>query len=309
MRYRVVPGLYALNHPGPGSPVLVTANYKLSFDRLREAVADRDAWVLVLDTHGVNVWCAAGKGTFGTDELVQRIASSGLEQLVSGRTVILPQLAGPGVAAFEVRKRCGFRAVFGPVRAEDLPAYLDAGGEATPAMRRKTFPIADRVALVPVELVGALKVAAPVALGWFLASGLGGPSGFWTDAVGSGTGAIVALLAGVGAGAVLTPLLLPWLPGRAFSFKGLMAGVPMAVAVAAGLRAWPPGGEVQSWLLLLAWGVVVLTVSSFLGMSFTGASTFTSLSGVRWEMRRAVPLQVAGAVVALGLWASARWIG
>jgi hypothetical protein len=66
MRYRVDPGLYAVGQPTPDSPVLVFANYKMSFDGLRSQLAGVDAWVLVLDTQGVNVWCAAGKGTFGT---------------------------------------------------------------------------------------------------------------------------------------------------------------------------------------------------------------------------------------------------
>ena len=61
-RYTVEPGLYAMGDPGPDSPVLATANYKLTFDHLRRAIRGRDAWILVLDTKGINVWCAAGKG-------------------------------------------------------------------------------------------------------------------------------------------------------------------------------------------------------------------------------------------------------
>jgi hypothetical protein len=68
--YRVRPGLYALGSPDRKSPVLVSANYKLSFDVLRRAMSGRQAWILVLDSDGVNVWCAAGKGTFATEELV-----------------------------------------------------------------------------------------------------------------------------------------------------------------------------------------------------------------------------------------------
>ena len=104
MHYTIEPGLYALGKPNGQSPVFVTANYKMSFDRLREALPGRDAWILVLDTKGINVWCAAGKGTFGTTELVSRIESSGLKQVVSHRELILPQLSGPGVAAHEVKK-------------------------------------------------------------------------------------------------------------------------------------------------------------------------------------------------------------
>ncbi len=63
--YRVVPGLYAVGSPDNNSDVLVSANYKYSFDMLRRELKDLNAWVLVLDTKGINVWCAAGKGTFG----------------------------------------------------------------------------------------------------------------------------------------------------------------------------------------------------------------------------------------------------
>jgi len=41
----------------------------------------RNLWILILDTKGVNVWCAAGKGTFGTEELVFRIADECLSKL------------------------------------------------------------------------------------------------------------------------------------------------------------------------------------------------------------------------------------
>jgi len=36
-------------------------------------------------------------------------------------------------------------------------------------------------------------------------------------------------------------------------------------------------------------------------MNFTGSSTYTSPSGVEWEMRRAIPLQLLGAVGGLGM--------
>ena len=67
MNYMVDPGLYAVGQPDETSPVLVTANYKMTFDRLREQLGGLNLWIVVLDTDGVNVWCAAGKGTFGTD--------------------------------------------------------------------------------------------------------------------------------------------------------------------------------------------------------------------------------------------------
>ena len=150
--HRVKPGLYALGSPTPDSPVFVTANYKLSFNALRSSLAGVDGWILVLDTHGINVWCAAGKGTFGTNELVKRIESSGLKDIVNTRVLILPQLGATGVMAHIVKKRTGFKVEYGPVRAEDLKEYL-RNRQATAEMREVRFSIKDRLTLIPVDII------------------------------------------------------------------------------------------------------------------------------------------------------------
>ena len=305
MHYTVQPGLYALGEPDDESVVLVTANYKMSFDRLRQALPGRDAWILVLDTEGINVWCSAGKGMFGTEEVVRRVASSGLGSVVAHRKLILPQLAGPGVAAYLVPKLSGFKVIYGPIRAEDLPAFIDSSFNHTPYMRRKTFTTWDRVVLIPVELVGALKPSLIILPLFFLFGGLGGPHGFWTNASNYGLFAVFAFLAALAAGAVFAPLLLPWLPGRAFSVKGLSLGLIAAVILTvirgADWGAWP--GRLE----ILAWFFLVPAVAAYLAMNFTGASTYTSLSGVKKEMKWAVPLEIVGCVVGLSLWFGSRF--
>ncbi len=304
MSYAVPPGVYALGSPTPASDVLVTANYKLTFDKLRSALEGHDLWILVLDTIGVNVWCAAGKGTFGTEELVRRISETHLGAVVSHRRIIVPQLGAPGVAAHEVRSRTGFRVVWGPIRAADIPAFLRAGRKATPEMRKKDFPLSERIVLIPVELVQALKWMVLLQVIFVLASGLGGAPGMWTDITGAGALSAAAILAAVVGGAVLTPVLLPVLPGRAFSLKSL----PVAAALLWGVLAWLGTFE-PSWrsrLELVAWILIVPALTSFLAMNFTGASTYTSLSGVRKEMRIAVPLQIGAASIGLTLWIASR---
>lgn len=306
MHYTVDPGLYALGEPNDQSPVLVTANYKMSFDRLRETLSNRHVWVLVLDTKGINVWCAAGKGTFGTDELVQRIEFSQLDRLVTHRELILPQLAGPGVAAYKVKKRIGFKIIFGPILATDLPAFLDADMKATPEMRRKTFTISERAILIPVELVSALKWSFLILPIFVLLGGLGAHSGFWNGVLNEGLFAVLNLLGALLAGAVLTPILLPWLPGRAFSQKGLIMGLITTLCIAffgafyLNIR--------QNYLNIIAWFFLTPALSAYLAMNFTGASTYTSLSGVKKEMRWAVPLEIVGGVVGLALWVGSRFV-
>ena len=300
MHYIVEPGLYALGEPGEQDPVLVTANYKMSFDRLREALPGRNAWVLVLDTRGINVWCAAGKGTFGTMELVRRIESTGLTGVVTHRELTLPQLAGPGVAAHHVKKLSGFKVNYGPVRATDLPAFLDAGGKATPEMRLKTFKTRERAVLIPIELVSALKTAAIILALFFVISGLLGPGGFWPNALGHGIFALFALLTAILGGAVFTPLLLPWLPGRAFSLKGLSLGLIGAILLIAIL--WNDWATLSGRLEIMGWTLLIPAAAAYLAMNFTGASTYTSLSGVKKEMRWALPLEIGAGIAGLVLW-------
>ncbi len=294
--YRIAPGLYAVGTPDAEAPVLVTANYKMSFDALRRELTGLDVWILVLDTKGINVWCAAGKGTFGTEELLRRVNESGLARIVTHRTLVLPQLGAPGVAAHEVRQGCGFKVVYGPVRARDLKAFLAAGHQATPSMRRVTFSTRERLVLTPVELTGLGKQIFWAALILLLLGGIGRDVFSFAAAWTRGGAAILAGLTAVAAGAVLTPVLLPWLPGRAFAFKGALTGAVMAAA--AGILLPGPLGTLNLLALLLA----VSAVASFCAMNFTGSTTFTSPSGVEKEMRRAIPLQAVALLAAGVMW-------
>ena len=300
MNYKVDPGLYALGQPKATSKIFVTANYKMSFDCLRKALAGLDAWILALDTKGINVWCAAGKGTFGTEELVRRIQTSGLEKIVDHREVILPQLGAPGVAAYLVKKLSGFKVIYGPIRAVDIPAFLSAGLRATPEMRRKSFTFQERAVLIPVELMETLKPLAMILPILFILGGLIFPGDFWTNAWNHSLYAILATLIGVVMGAVINPLLLPYIPGRAFALKGLILGA------LGGVLLFAAGGVLG--LAGIGWGektalfFLLSAVAAFLAMNFTGASTYTSLSGVKKEMRWAVPLEIAGGAVGILLW-------
>jgi len=291
MRYAVEPGLYAVGRPTAASPVLVSANYKMSFDRLRKTLSGLDLWILVIDTKGINVWCAAGKGTFGTEELVGRIAQVGLADVVSGRTLILPQLGAPGVAAHEVLERSGFRVVYGPVRAGDIPEFLRAGQKATRAMRAVRFGLWDRLILTPVELVGVLKPAL-ILLGILFGLTLI-REGFAPFPILLGATAVKAIpfLGAILAGAFFAPLLLPFIPGRAFAWKGWLLGLAWTLLYLQGTKPlWPEG-----WKTALLYLLLLPPMASFLAMNFTGASTFTSLSGVVKEMKIALPLQIISA--------------
>lgn len=293
--YTVAPGLYAVGDPDRNSPVLVTANYKLTFDHLRKSLKNLDVFILVLDTRGINVWCAAGKKTFGTDELVNRIRLTGLSNIVAHRRLIVPQLGAVGVSAIQVKKQSDFSVTWGPVNAMDIPRFIENGMKAEPSMRRLTFNVIDRAVLVPVELSLAAKPALWFALALLVISGFG-PGIFSLSALWHrGFHAVMAMAAGLVAGAVLTPVLLPHLPGTRFSVKGALAGSVLTLPVA--VMAGDAGFLGTLGLVLMA-----SALSSWLAMNFTGATPFTSPSGVEKEMRQSMPVQVAALVAGLIFW-------
>lgn len=272
---RVNAGLYTIGNPLPTSPVFVTANYKLSFDALRSILAGIDSYILVLETFGINVWCAAGKGTFGTDELVRRIEATGLAQVVSHRKLVLPQLGAPGIAVDIVRRCTGFRVTFGPVRAADLPEYLKTR-VATPAMRKVRFNLADRLVVIPLEVVYAALPTLVVAIALYFLSG-------WLASL----AAIVAVLAGT----ALFPILLPWLPSRQFSVKGFILGGILALGIA--IWPWLTSPNLVWWQRIgwsLGYLLAMPAVTAYFALNFTGSSTFTSRTGVAREIKTYIPL-------------------
>ncbi len=302
-RYTIAPGLYAAGEPGPDSPVLVTANYKLTFDALRKELRHLDTWILVLDTKGVNVWCAAGKGTFSTAEVVRRVKTTGLDRVVNHRKLILPQLAATGVAARIVKKGCGFEAVWGPIRASDLKAFLDAGMKAENSMRRVAFPFKERLVLAPVELANIGTPALWTAVAIFLLSGIGPGVYSIGDAWHRGLVLLMSALLGVVGGAVITPALLPWIPGKPFAVKGVIPGLVMGAAAVVLFR--------QGLGMLDAAAMILVTgaLSSYMAMNFTGSTPFTSPSGVEKEMRRAMPVQAGAVLIGALLWVAAAFYG
>jgi len=289
MGHIVQPGLYKLGLATPESPVIVTANYTLSFDAVRSALGRTDAWILVLDTKGVNVWCAAGKGTFGTGELIRRIALTGLASVVSHRTLVLPQLGAPGVSAHDVQKFTGFHVEYGPVRARDLPEYLRTR-MATPAMRRVEFTLRDRLVLTPVEFVFA---ALPMVIAALVLFFLAGPV------------AALAAVAAVLAGTVLFPALLPWIPAKDFSTKGFLLGFVVAIPFAAFFSSRVPATDGLPVIAGLIPLFLFSAIVGYLALNFTGSTTFTSRTGVKKEIFRYVPVMALLAGLGIACWAVA----
>lgn len=299
--YTVAPGLYAIGDPNKSSEVLVTANFKLTFDHLRKELKNINAWILVLDTKGINVWCAASEGTFSTAELVKRIKICNLEKIVGHKHIIVPQLGATGVSARSVKKQSGFRVVYGPIRANDIPAFLENNNKADKTMRQVTFTLYERFILTPVEIQIIIRPALITALIVFILSGFG-PGIFSLSALWHrGIVCVLALATGIFSGAFVTPVLLPFVPFRQFALKGIIIGSVFTILLLFGISSpihlYSPG-----FAGLIALFLFSVAISSFLAMNFTGTTPFTSPTGVELEMKRFIPVQLSALIISTGLW-------
>ena len=170
-------------------------------------------------------------------------------------------------------------------------------------MRKVTFNTIDRVVLTPVELSHLPKPSLWILLAVFLISGIGTHVFSFSAAWLRGVMLTAAYAAGILAGAVATPALLPWIPGRSFALKGAITGVLSAVGIVAWFRS---DLQLLSALALILW---TTAVSSYLAMNFTGSTPYTSPSGVEKEMRKAIPMQVAALLVSVVAWVASAFAG
>ena len=268
-------GLIQIGRPDRDAPVLLTGNFRLTVERVKRALAGLDAWLLVANSRGVNVWCAATGGLLTSHDVISVLKTSGVEDLVDHRQVILPQLAATGVEGPVVRQQTGWRVVWGPVEASAIPAFLAAGLQATRAMRAVRFTWPRRLEMAaawafPISLVGALALLP-----------------FWSD----GVPGLVALVWGLSLAIFLGfPLYRRWLdtPGRRIGFVLFDFG-----------RA---GLTLAAWLLFLAasllagielrWSVAALVVLAVLCLDLMG-STPTFKSGLHEDRRLRIALDPA----------------
>jgi len=168
------PGLRIIGRPDRQAPVLVTGNDALTVARVRRALRGTDAYLLVVNSHGINVWCAASGGHLSHHQVITALKASDLAQRVDHRQLILPPLAATGILASEVERHSGWQVIWGPTAAKDLPAFLR--GETSPTMHQVRFPLAQRLEMAiawafPVSLIAA-------ALLWWL-----WPSVLWAEVV------------------------------------------------------------------------------------------------------------------------------
>ena len=179
--FPVETGLRRVGEPDRDSPVLVTCNYSLTEKRLKKGLGDLDCYLLLAPTKGVNNWCSSAGGIFTAHGVYSAVKASRIGDLVDHRRLILPQLCAPGVNRREVSRLTGWKARFGPVFAEDIPAYIQNDYRKAPHMHIYEFKPEIRLdlvvsmnfqyylaALAYLSLFRCRKIAAFSALFWSL---------------------------------------------------------------------------------------------------------------------------------------------
>jgi ubiquinone/menaquinone biosynthesis C-methylase UbiE len=272
---KVKPGLYVVGNPTPDSPVLVTGNFDLTVRRLVKAIDGKvDAWVLVADSAGINVWCAAGGGYFTAEKVIAALKSSHLNEIVNHHALVLPQLCANGVNGWRIREETGWGVHWGPARADDIPAYLAANRAKTDAMRWVRFPLNNRLEMVTVTLgFYALFILIPVliffrSLFWGVTVSLFGLSYFYA-------------------------VVHPWLPGR----DGLFKSIPLTAIALAGLFSFTAVWYPMPASRLFNWAVGLTALSVFTAAELQGMSPLMRGEQGNWKWEALI-----GTVLVLIYW-------
>jgi SAM-dependent methyltransferase len=257
---KIEPGLYAVGRPDHNSSVLVTGNFDLTVRRLVQAIEERvSAWVLVVDSAGINVWCAAGGGFLNAEKVIGALRVSELRKIVQHRDIVLPQLCANGVDGWRIRRETGWEVHWGPVRAENLPDYLSAGKAKTNAMRWIQFPLKDRLEMVTVTLgFYGLIILIPVAIFW--------RELFWP---------VFFSLIGL---SYFYAVIHPWLPGR----DGLMKSLPLALMALAGLTIYIVLWDPLPWPRIFNWSLGLIGLSVFTAAELQGMSPLMRGEQANW---------------------------
>ncbi|MDH5406317.1 MAG: 4Fe-4S binding protein [Candidatus Aminicenantes bacterium] len=257
-------GLITIGNPDGNSPVFLTGNYRLTVERVKSALKGMDAYLLVANSRGINIWCSATGGRFTTHDVISILKTSGIKELVSHRNVILPQLAATGVEAKIIQEKTDWKVIWGPVYAKDIPVFIENKFKKTPAMREVAFPWVQRSEM-------AIAWAFPTSLIFSLIM-----LPFWREAIFP----LIFIIWGFSLLIFLSfPLYQRWLSSRGKSigfvffdfgrggFQLILWGSLMLGLVAYGILS---GGF--SWGFIFRWGLVLTFVVLILSMDLMGST-------------------------------------
>ncbi|MFW9903789.1 MAG: corrinoid protein-associated methyltransferase CpaM [Candidatus Thorarchaeota archaeon] len=255
----IEPGLYIYGDPSDNSPVLVTANYQRTVRLVGRALKDQDAYLLVADTMGENVWCAARGDKFGLEEVAEVIKATRIEDLVQKKKLVVPQLAAGGMDHQEVKKATGWSCQFGPIYAKYIPSYLTSGRK-TEKQRTISFETRERLEMALQQSYFLSKFF----FFWFFLIGLVGITILPQISLFS---IAILLLPIIWLVYLLLALIFPLFPTQSFLKRGIYYGGLLSI-VFLGV-----GGILEYTIVGIAqWVVIGFALGTFLGMDYSGAT-------------------------------------
>lgn len=265
-------GLFSFNEADSDSPVLITTNYYMTVFRVTEEIEKQDlrCHLLVVDSHGINVWCGSRGGHVNTDSVLSAINSTELESIVSHRTLILPQLVASSVSK-AVLSDNGWHAVFGPVDIVDVAEFIENENKKSLEQSVAKFDIHKRMECNLAHLVfettmflfmtpifWALGLLGGVFLSW---------SNYWMAN-------LLLLLLGVLILGTAMAIVDPKMPTSSGYVRGAIIGVLVLIIwkTAILFMAFLSNTVISQWAWLDTGGITLLGLSLFMGFNWGGAT-------------------------------------
>jgi ferredoxin len=222
-----------------------------------------DAYLLVANSRGVNVWCAATGGLLTNHDVISVLKTSGIGECVDHRQVILPQLAATGVECEVIHQKAGWQVIWGPVCANSIPEFLSGGLEKTAEMRTVTFRWPQRLEMA-IAWAFPISLLSLVVWPFWTAGGLPLATFVWM-------GSLILVLG--------FPLCESWLrgTGKAVGFMFFTfgeRGVPLLLWLlfVCGLVGYLAISGEFSWPPLLRWGLASFVALLILGIDISGST-------------------------------------
>ncbi len=122
---QVQPGLYEINNPKQGDPLLVTTNFSITYFSVANEVESSGlpAWLLVADADGMSVLTAWAAGKFDAERIAQAVKNFNAADKVGRKRIVIP--GHVAVLSGELESELpGWEIKVGPREAVDLPAYM-----------------------------------------------------------------------------------------------------------------------------------------------------------------------------------------
>jgi acetyl-CoA decarbonylase/synthase complex subunit gamma len=122
---QVKPGIYEINNPKPGDPLMVTTNFSITYFSVANEIesSGMPGWLLVADAEGMSVLTAWAAGKFDAERIAKSVKGSGVVEKLNHQRIIIPGHVAVLMGELE-EELPGWEISVGPREAVDLPNYL-----------------------------------------------------------------------------------------------------------------------------------------------------------------------------------------